>query len=167
VTTNYDDLYEQTRDALGKPSPKLVSLLQKILAPDATVLDVGCGQGRDAIWLAQAGHRVTGFDPSPVAIAQLGEVAQAAQLPILALVDRLETFATEEQFDCVLFDRTLHMLDAGPRNAGFARLLEAVRPGGIVVVLDEARNIPALRGTLDPDWQVIWTSKTGFAARRD
>jgi SAM-dependent methyltransferase len=45
-------------------------------------LDLGCGEGADAIWLAQRGWRVTGVDVSPTAIARASDAAKAARLPV-------------------------------------------------------------------------------------
>jgi len=52
------------------------------------VLDLGCGQGRNAIWLASQGHQVTGLDLSLVAIRQAQEIAEAAGFDVdFAAVD--------------------------------------------------------------------------------
>jgi SAM-dependent methyltransferase len=51
-----------------------------LLPPGASVLDLACGHGRHMQWLATQGHRVTGVDRSPEALAvagQWGEVLQA------------------------------------------------------------------------------------------
>lgn len=166
MTVKYDKYYAQGPDALGPPTKTLVAFLEGALRDTSTVLDVGCGQGRDALWLAKAGHKVVGIDPSSVGIAQLQEIATKQGLAITAVVADLENFQAAEDFDCVLFDRTLHMLDEGPRLSGFKRLLETVKPAGCVVVVDEASNVAGLKAVIPSDWEQIWGGKSDFAYRR-
>ena len=60
----------------GRPNPQLVAEAAA-LAP-GRALDVGSGEGADAIWLAERGWRVTGTDISTVALARAAEHARAA-----------------------------------------------------------------------------------------
>jgi len=166
MTQKYDAYYAEGPDALGPPTAKLVSFLTGALPPGAHVLDVGCGQGRDAIWLARAGHSVVGVDPSSVGIAQLRDAAKAQALPIRAELGDLTDFDPGETFDCALFDRTLHMLGKAEREAGLAQLAGYVRPGGLVVILDEGANMGGLIAALGPGWSPVWGDKTSAALRR-
>jgi tellurite methyltransferase len=167
MSVKYDKYYAEGPDALGPPTKALTDFLTGHLPPNARVLDVGCGQGRDAVWLAQQGHSVVGIDISTVGIEQLRDIAAAKKLDIAVHVAGVEAYDPDGDFDCVLFDRTLHMiLDAAPRNAGFARLAGAVKPGGLCVVLDEADNIAGFLAQLSDGWSKVWTIKAGFALRR-
>lgn len=62
---------ERDRIWSGRPNPQLVTEAEG-LAP-GTALDVGCGEGADALWLAGRGWRVTGVDISTVALARAAE----------------------------------------------------------------------------------------------
>lgn len=166
MNVKYDKYYAETADALGPPTQRLVGFLSLQLPRGAHVLDVGCGQGRDAIWLAKSGHRVTGIDPSSVGIAQLQAIAAQASLPITAIVADLESYTPIANFDCILFDRTLHMLEERARLLGFQALIRALKPMGIVIVLDEAPNLAGLKATIPNDWEQIWGGKSDFAYRR-
>ena len=57
------------------PSAWLVSCLSR--APSGRALDVACGAGRNALYLAERGYAVTGIDVSPVALARAAESAAA------------------------------------------------------------------------------------------
>ena len=57
-----------------------------------TALDVGMGQGRNAIWLAQQGWDVTGFDPAEKAVALAQDTARKLGVKIKTEIKRTEEF---------------------------------------------------------------------------
>ncbi len=142
---DYDKLYGETRDALGPPTKAFVDFFDRLEMKQARVLDVGCGQGRDALFIARAGHRVVGVDLSPNGIRDLTQAAQREGLDIQGQVADLNDYAPDGSFDVVLIDRTLHMLDESERLALLARLLDHVVPNGHVLIADEPSNIAGFR----------------------
>lgn len=66
---NHRDYFKSTAGL--DPSPFLTPLAKR-LPPGATILDVGCGSGRDLRWLANQGFKPTGFELSP-SLAKLAE----------------------------------------------------------------------------------------------
>jgi SAM-dependent methyltransferase len=60
----------------GRPNPQLVAEVAAL--PPGRALDVGCGEGADAIWLAELGWSVTAVDISTVALARAEEHARRA-----------------------------------------------------------------------------------------
>src|SRR3954464_14106502 len=78
----WDARYGEPGDALwsGRPNGRLVAELAD-LAP-GRALDVGCGEGADAIWLAQRGWAVTAVDISSVAVARAREAAELAGVSV-------------------------------------------------------------------------------------
>jgi S-adenosylmethionine-dependent methyltransferase len=100
------------------------------------VLDVGGGDGRDAIPLAEAGHEVTILDPAPSWLAQARRRADAT-----GVSDRLRTVegsvadltGAGEDFDLVLCHFVLHYRPAGVGDV--RRLADVIRPGGRVSVM--------------------------------
>jgi SAM-dependent methyltransferase len=68
-----------------------------------TALDVGMGQGRNAIWLAQQGWKVTGFDPAEKAVAVARQTAAKLGLQIQTEIKGEETFDFgENRWDLIL-----------------------------------------------------------------
>jgi SAM-dependent methyltransferase len=120
----------------GNPNPRLVELVAD-LAP-GTALDVGSGEGADAIWLAARGWQVTGIDVSTVALTRAAQRASAAGQDI---ADRI----TWEQADVLSWDpapRQFDLVSAQfmhlprlPREALHVRLAAAVRPGGTLLIV--------------------------------
>ena len=79
---NFDSEYSATPDLFGaEPESSLVRFADR-LDPSRTVLDVGCGQGRNSLYLARRGLTVDALDPSQVAVEQVGRAAAAHDLPI-------------------------------------------------------------------------------------
>ncbi|MEZ4951696.1 MAG: methyltransferase domain-containing protein, partial [Saprospiraceae bacterium] len=75
------DKYYQTEDLFGSPYPELIAFFTK-LPSKGNVLDLGCGQGRDAIALARMGYSVTGIDNSSVGIKQMNQIAKNEKLDL-------------------------------------------------------------------------------------
>lgn len=102
-------------------------------------LDLGCGEGGDAVWLALGGWRVTGSDISGVALKRAAEHAADA-----GVADRVEWERHDlaESFPAGEFDLVsacfLHSLGEFPRERILRRAAAAVAPGGVLLVVGHA-----------------------------
>jgi len=158
VPTDYEKLYQQQRNALGDPFAEVVAFFEHYDKSNADVLDLGCGQGRDALMIARGGHHVIGVDWSRTGIAQLLEDAQAESLHIDGTVADISDYRPTGRFDVIVIDRTLHMLDVATRLEILARFCPAVRTGGYVLIADEKSNLPAIRAFFeqqDGTWKAL------------
>jgi SAM-dependent methyltransferase len=120
----------------GRPNPQLVAEIADL--PPGTALDVGCGEGADAIWLAERGWRVTGVDFSTTALERATEHAAAAGDEVSGRIDWLHAdlmqwTPPEKGFDLVSA-QYMH-LPPEPRAALFARLAASVTPGGSLLIV--------------------------------
>ena len=88
--TDYDEAYRQTPAFFGDAPDSVLGDFIRILDPSLRVLDVGCGQGRNALFLARRGFGVTAIDPSPVAVGQVDRVASRHGLDVRAQVGGFE-----------------------------------------------------------------------------
>ena len=115
-----------------EPDPALVATVEAGTIPAGRALEVGCGTGTNALWLATRGFDVLGVDLSPLAIdrarAKLGDAASACRFEVL---DFLKA-PPEGVFDFV-FDRgCFHVFDAPKVRARFAaRVAGVLAPGGL------------------------------------
>ena len=91
-------------------------------------LDVGMGQGRNAIWLAQQGWDVTGFDPADKAVALAQETAKKLGVRLNTEIKGEEQFDFgERRWDLILVSY------AGGREMP-ATLEKALKPGGVLII---------------------------------
>lgn len=97
-------------------------------------LDVACGEGRNAVWLAERGWRVTGVDFADVALAKAAELAAARGVAIEWLLgDVLELSPEPRSFDLVV---VLYLqLPADELEVTLRRATDAVALGGTLIVL--------------------------------
>lgn len=97
-------------------------------------LDVACGEGRNAVWLAEQGWQVTAVDFSDVALAKAAELAVARSVDVeWVLADVLEYDPDPRAFDlvAVLYLQLRH----GALARALRRAASALAPGGTLVVL--------------------------------
>lgn len=114
----------------GNPNNHLVAEASD-LTP-GTALDVGCGEGGDAIWLAKRGWQVTAVDISTVAIERA--TANAGALPITwAPTDLIGWDPAPARYD-LISAQYMH-LPPDARNALFSNLAAAVTPGGTLLIV--------------------------------
>lgn len=103
-----------------------------------TALDVGMGQGRNAIWLAQRGWDVTGFDPATKAVALANRTAEKAGVHLKTEIKGSEEFDFgENRWDLILLSY-VHARDLTER------IERALKPQGILVI--EAFHRDATKG---------------------
>ena len=88
----WEQAYRNDRaDTFGRPSSEIVSLAERLPAA-ASVLDAGCGEGRNARFLAARGFRVDAFDVSAAGIDKLTRMAARDGVPVNAWPEDLNTF---------------------------------------------------------------------------
>jgi SAM-dependent methyltransferase len=110
-----------------RPTDLLVSAV-KARRPGKAV-DIGMGQGRNSIFLAQQGWEVTGFDPSEEGVRQARERARKLGLNLRALVAREEDF----DFGTAQWDLIVMTYVRRLRPGDADRFARALRPQGIFV----------------------------------
>ena len=166
---DYDKLYGETRDALGEPTSIFVDFFDQLEHQNVRVLDVGCGQGRDAIFIARKGHRVVGVDISRNGIQDLNEVAARENLSIEGVVADVASYEPDGLFDIVLIDRTLHMLTREIRLDTLKTMLDHVSKTGWILIADEVSNIEDFEHVVSAhcaDWKTEMSERGNLFLRR-
>ncbi|MFW5418407.1 SIP domain-containing protein [Nocardiopsis sp. CNT-189] len=154
----------------GRPQPAVVGLEKEGLVRGA-VLDVGCGTGENALYLAERGHDVVGVDFSPAALERAGAKAAARGARVrFERADALDLPAGDG-YDTVVDSALFHVFDAEDRPRYAASLHRACRPGGRVHVLALSDEGPgfgpqvgadAIREAFGEGWELERLERTGY-----
>jgi len=86
--TRWEERYQKcdTPWETGQPSSELQRVLAEAAIQPCRALELGCGTGASAVWLAQQGFDVTAFDLSPLAIDRARQRANEAGVRVIFLV---------------------------------------------------------------------------------
>lgn len=109
------------------------------LGEGSKVLELGCGTGEDALWLARGGHRVTATDVSQAMLDTARSKIEAAGLGDRVRFARLDLAAVDEAPDGGPFDAVVSNFGAvncvEDRRALGAAIHRWLRPGGVIVLV--------------------------------
>jgi 2-polyprenyl-3-methyl-5-hydroxy-6-metoxy-1,4-benzoquinol methylase len=115
---------------IGRPQREFVLLAQENEI-QGRVLDVGCGTGEHALYLAESGHEVWGVDSAPAAIEKAKAKAHERGLEVNFLVrDVMELKSLGRTFDSVIDCGLFHTFSDEERPVFVRSLATALRPGG-------------------------------------
>ncbi|SNC63568.1 Methyltransferase domain-containing protein [Kytococcus aerolatus] len=165
---HWDEMYAEGTRWSGHPNEALTAEAAG-LAP-GRALDVGCGEGADAVWLAQQGWEVTALDISQHAVEHTLAAADRAGVRVTGVASPLQ----EAELEAGRFDLVVAMYPVLQRTAeqvAERRLAELVAPGGTLLfvhhVIDPADTHEggfdptrfltpdAVRDRLGPEWEVV------------
>lgn len=125
----WDERYQSEEFLLGtNPSRFLAERIEEVkaLCPGRKALDIACGEGRNSIFLARLGFRVTGLDISPVGVAKARRWAEREGLDCDFRLVNLESCQFTETYDLIInFNFLLREL--------IPREVAALNPGGVIV----------------------------------
>ncbi|WP_067464837.1 class I SAM-dependent methyltransferase [Actinomadura macra] len=140
--TFWDGVYA-ARPAVTDPRPndRLTETVTGL--PPGEALDLGCGDGGDALWLARRGWHVTAVDISAVAVGRLTGLVRSRglQAQVAALRHDLHDAFPQGRFDliCAHYLHTPFELD---RATVLRAAADALRPGGRLLVVDHGSTAP-------------------------
>lgn len=130
MTNPFDAMYERTPPwETGRPQPAIVRAVDAGLLR-GSVLDVGCGTGENALYLASKGLAVVGLDASPRAIALArGKGGRRESRAEFIVGDVFHLRAVGRRFDTVLDCALFHSLTDAARSRYAQNLASVMAPG--------------------------------------
>jgi len=125
--SEWDQKYSRSSFIYGKSPAKFLAENFDYLRPGSVILDMGMGEGRNAVFLAGKGHKVTGVDISSVAIKKANHLAREFGVKIKGVVASLEKYKiAPNSFDAIIcfyyVDRKL-----------VPKIKSWLKPGGILI----------------------------------
>lgn len=138
-TRFFDIAYEGTPSwELGRPQPAVVRAADEGLF-EGSVLDLGCGTGEHALFLAEGGHAVLGVDIAPAAVARARRKARdrgvtSVRFEVADVLRDLPALS-EPAADVALDVGCFHSLGDGEDAVYVEQVASALRPGGRLVLL--------------------------------
>ena len=161
----WDRKYAET-ESLWSRGPNRFLVAEGADLPPGRVLDLACGEGRNALWLAELGWEATGVDFSEVAIGKARERASATGVDIeFVRADLLEYEPEHDRYDLVLVFYL--QLPAAELRLVLERASAALAQGGTLLLVghDLANVTEGVGGPSDP--QVLYTPDDIVAALPD
>ncbi len=106
----YDEKYAQEGYYWGKTPSKMCYKILQLMPPDRPLklLDIGCGEGKNAVFFARNGYNVTAFDLSPKGIEKTKKMAAEAGVSIKVFQANVIEFRLEEEYDILFSSGVLH-----------------------------------------------------------
>lgn len=148
------DKYYQTENFFGNPYPELLEFFSGYQGK-GKILDLGCGQGRDAIPIARLGFTVTGVDHSIVGIEQMNQIAKTEGLKLQGKVADIFEFNEFKKYDFVLLDSMFHFAknDIKKETKFIKRIITEIKDGCLVVfcIQDTGKKVKTLNEVIDFD----------------
>ena len=148
----WDERYADHDDQMWSGNANGTLVIEIAGLPIGRALDVGCGEGGDAIWLASRGWQVTAVDISEVALDRARSAAASAGVT----VDWVRADLTVDPLEAGAFDLvTVHYpaLPKVPEDVVVRVLLDAIAPGGTLLFVGHAlHDLQHMREKgIDPD----------------
>ena len=163
--TQYEKFYKADEYYWGKAPADFLERLITLKPPrrGMKILDIGCGEGKDAVYMAKKGYTVTAFDLTESGIAKTKLLADEMGVKINAYVDDINTFETDERFDIIYSSGTLQYLFPDQIAPFFAKIRKITNPGGLNYF-----NVFVKKPFIEeaPDWdkeETLWKTGELFA----
>lgn len=145
--TPYEERYQTEGYYWGtRPNEMCLELLKRIYPTrPLRLLEIGCGEGKDAVFLAKCGYQVTAFDATASGIEKAKRLADIHQVEVSFFQADLRTFRLDEEFDIIYSSGVFHHILPGLRRELMENYLSHTAPGGMhaINVFVEKPFIPA------------------------
>lgn len=135
ATQFWNERFNQEEFIFGKePNEYLVEQTSQYLKPNASVLCIADGEGRNGVWLAKQGMRVTGFDVSDIALVKAKQFAKDNEVNIEYSLCDTDGFDWKTNSYDAIIAIFIQFADPEMRVRIFKHVHQALKPGGIFIL---------------------------------
>lgn len=145
LTPFWEEVYQKENTAAFSLEPNAtVKEYEHLLNTRSRILDIGCGEGQNALYFARQGYRnVEAFDLSEQGIEKLRRRCQREKILLNAFVADLRTYPFEKSYDMVMSFGTLHFVEKADWKAMIDRAKAHTGIGGIHMMQIFTDTVPA------------------------
>ena len=128
----YDHRYRENESFWGKQPSSTARIFLQMFPPyeGQTLIDIGCGEGRDSIFFARNGYQVTSFDFSAEGVKKSIAWAEELNLSIDFFQADINEYRLERGYDAVFASGTLHYIPKNLRKEIISNYKQFTNPGG-------------------------------------
>lgn len=131
----YDKIYKNNNNVWGSEPNKLLQKIYNQANAGSEFLDLGCGQGKEAFFLAKKGFNVTAVDSSKVAIKQIKEKAEKNKLPIRAICRNATNYKIKNsKYDIIAAMNVLQFLEKEEVMNLIKNIKTGLKNNGLIVL---------------------------------
>lgn len=117
---------------------------EHLLKKQSNILEVGCGEGQNVIYLAEQGYcNIDAFDISEAGIAKLKKQCEIKHLNMNAFVDDLTTYSFDKKYDWIMSFATLCFVEKSAWKQFISRAKENTNADGIHIMHIFTDTVPA------------------------
>lgn len=172
AVADYDDRYAVEDYYWGLRPNRLCYEIMQLLPPVKPyhVLDVGCGEGKDAVFLAKCGYLVTAFDISEAGIEKAKRLAEDNRVEADFRRTDIMDFPFDRNYDIIFSSGVLHFVRPPYREEICTRLKTHTAPGGFNVLnvfVQKPFIVRAPDSTRDESLRSPWRSGELFGHYHD
>jgi len=131
--TDYEEKYKSEKYYWGITPNEMCYEIMKLRPPvkPYRVLDIGCGEGKDAVFLAKNGYLVTAFDIADTGLEKARELARINHVEVDFFKANVNEYVPAMEFDIIYSSGVLHYISLDKRKAFFEKLKEHTNSNGI------------------------------------
>jgi tellurite methyltransferase len=164
MVNSFEESYKKDKFIFGKEPSKIVSRILKY-KKGGSVLDLGVGEGRNAIFLSMKGFEVEGVDISKTGVDRFLKIAEENRLNVKGIVEDITKFKMTKNYDIIISISILEFLQKKDIQKVIENMKKHTKKKGLNVIVsftedNPNKKIPYLfrRGELKSiyaDWEIL------------
>ena len=134
--SHYDEVYKTKEYYWGTLPSEMCYKILRYVPPinKPKILDIGCGEGKDSVFLAKCGYDVDSFDITSSGINKLKALAKKNDVSINAFVSDLMLYEPTKQYDVAYCSGALHYIEPTLVKTVMEKYKSCVKKNGIVAL---------------------------------
>lgn len=159
----YNILYKKNKYLRGlTPNDLTVEILR--YKNKGEVLEFGCGEGQDAVFLSKKGFNVLGVDSSIEALENLAKLSASNNVQIKTKLENFEEYKFDKKYDVILGEASIHFLSVDKRKTIIKKIKKNTKKDGINVFgVFDSRTSKKEKASLKK-WGIFFFSKNELLA---